>query len=106
MSSRIATGGRTYSIRSLVGGESVPSVTSNGSRSGRASSAVAATAPAGPRGGAKVAEFGAALGTAAGIAVSSSQAPVWPGDLPGPTGTTLSLRPFVAVVVAAAAAAF
>ena len=29
--------------------------------------AVAATAPAGPRAGAKVAEFGAALGTAAGM---------------------------------------
>ena len=54
-------------MRSLVGGESATSVTSSRSRSGRASRAVAATTPPTPRAGANVAEFGAALGTAAGI---------------------------------------
>ena len=49
MSSSVATGGRTYSMRSLVGGESAPSVTSSRSRTGRTSVA-AATPPDGPRG--------------------------------------------------------
>src|SRR6185503_2657949 len=92
-------------MRSLVGGESATSVTSSRARSGRARRAVAATTPPTPRAGANVAEFGAALGTAAGMDPSSSHAPVWPDDDPGPTGTTFDGRPLPSIVAAVATAA-
>jgi hypothetical protein len=78
-SSRSARAGRTYSMRSFVGGESPASVTSSGSRMGRASggaTSVADTGPAGPRCGANVADVGAELGTAVGIDRSSAGSPL------------------------------
>ena len=86
-SSSSSSGGRRYSIRSFVGGESPASVTSSSARTGRGGSATsvaeaASPSPLVPR--ANVAEVGSVLGTAAGILDSSPdsppQIPVWPGD--------------------------
>ena len=88
MSSSVVIGGRTYSIRSFVGGESPASVTSSGSRSGRRDDE-RRRASATARAGANVDEIGPGLGMALGIvdASSSPQAPVWPGDGPAGTGS-------------------
>ena len=106
MSSSMATGGRTYSIRSLVGGESVPSVTSNGSRSGRASRrsrSDRAGRPAGRGEGRRVrgrarhgGRDGRVVVPGAGLAAVTCR---------GRRRTGLSLRPFVAVAAAAGTAA-
>ena len=99
-SSRTVIGGRMYSMRSLVSGESLASVTSSGSRAGRSGTSVAEAAP---RAGANVFDVWALLGIAVGIAFSSSpHAPVWPGD--GAAGTVLPFdRPFLPFVATAAA---
>ena len=104
MSSSRVVAGRTYSIRSRVGGESPASVTSSGSRSGRSGTSTARTGvwTAAPPAlaGANVADVGTALGTAAGMSerwgvASAPQIPVWPGDaaVPATIAAPLAGRP-------------
>ena len=103
-----AIDGRVYSTRSRVGGESPTEVMSSGSRAGAvrtgSASSVAEAAPA--RAGAKVAEVGMTLGTAAGMPAEASslfQMPVWPAD--EPIGTATGALPPRTLASAAAAAA-
>ena len=74
MSSRSASGGRTYSMRSFVGGESPASVMSSRARTGRGGSATSVAEAANEsafRAGANVADVWPMLGTGAGIRPSS-----------------------------------
>ena len=88
VSSSSAIGGRMYSMRSLVGGESAASVMSSGSRTGRDErSAAAGAARATGVGPARTSPRSERRsGQRRGCAVSSPQTPVWPGDGRRPDG--------------------